>query len=453
MIGRNRAEKILDTALSALERAGADESQVMLSVSDSGLTRFANNYIHQNVHETDAGLSLFAAMGTKLGTSNTNRLDRAAIIAAARQAVAIAEESAEDPEFPGLVSAPPANDTSDGFDAKTARMSPGARARIVARATKRSARKGTSASGKVSSSGSEIAIANSAGTVQYCMLSGFGASCTAMIDGAAGSEDWSGGAVGALKGQLGKFGAEAVRTAMKARKPKNIAPGEWTVVLSPRAVAEMLRFLVYLGFNAQAHIEGRSCLSGKIGTRVIGENITLRDDGLAPESLPLPFDFEGVARRPLMLIEKGVARELPHSTRTAKKMEAESTGHSFGPTSTMGGMPMHLVLEPGDQPLDEMIASVDKGLYVSRFWYSNVAEPSKAVITGMTRDGLFLINKGKLRRAACNMRFTQSVLEALSSVEAVGSELVGVGGDWGAGQTRCPALKIANFRFTGTTEF
>jgi len=453
MIGRDRAEKILDTALSALERAGADEAQVTLSVNDSGLTRFANNYIHQNVHETDSSISLFAALGSRLATSSTNQLDRAGIIAAAKQVVAIAGESAEDPEYPGLVSSPPAQDTSNGFDAKTSRMTPGGRARIVARATKRSIRKGTSASGKVNSGGSEIAIANSAGTVQYCMRSGFGASCTAMIDGAAGSEDWSGTAVGTFKSQLGKFGAQAVRTALKARKPKSVAPGEWTVILSPRAVADMLRFLAHLGFNAQAHIEGRSCLAGRLGTRVVGENITLRDDGLAPEGLPLPFDFEGVARRPLTLIDKGVARELPHSTRTAKKMNAESTGHSFGPASPTGGMPMHLVLEPGEQKLEDMIASVDRGLYVSRFWYTNVAEPTAAVITGMTRDGLFLITRGKLRRAACNMRFTQSVLEALNNVEAVGSELVGVGGDWGAGQTRCPALRIASFRFTGSTGF
>jgi PmbA protein len=453
MMGRDRAEKILDTALSALERSGADQSQVVLNVHEGGLTRFASNYIHQNVHETDSGLSLFAAVGKQLGSSDTNRLDRVGIIAAARQAVAIARQSAEDPEFPGLISSAPAQDISDGFDAKTARLSPGARARIVARATKRSAKKGTDASGKVSSNGTEIAIANSAGTVQYGAFSGFGASCTAMIEGAAGSEDWSSGSMGELKSQLGKFGAAAVKTALKARKPKRIEPGEWTVILSPRAVAEMLRFLAFLGFESRAHIEGRSCLAGKLGTRVVSEKITLRDDGLDPAGLPLPFDFEGVPRRPLMLIEKGVARELPHSARTAAEMNTENTGHSFGPTSTTGGIPLHLILEPGETTLEEMIASTEKGLFVSRFWYSNIAEPTRAVITGMTRDGLFLINKGKLRRAACNMRFTQSVLEALSNVEAVGSELVGVGGEWGAGQTRCPALKIANFRFTGVTEF
>ncbi len=453
MIGRTRAEKILESALSALERAGAEESHVTLFVEEQGLTRFANNYIHQNVSENDAGLGLVAALGKRLGSAGTNRLDRAGISACAKQAVAIARQSVENPDFPGMVKSGAAPEVADGLDAKTARMSPAGRARIVARATKRSAKKGTSASGKVSSSATEIAVANSAGTVQYCALSGFGATATAMIDGAAGSESWSAGSAAALKAQLGKFGAGAVKTALKARKPKRVEPGEWTVVLAPRAVSEMLDFLSYLGFNSQAHVEGRSCLAGKMGTKVVSEKITLRDDGLAPEGLPLPFDFEGVPRRPLTLIERGVAKELPHSTRTARKMGAELTGHSFGPTSTMGGMPMHLVLDPGEASLDEMIASTEKGLFVSRFWYTNVAEPAKAVITGMTRDGLFLVTKGKLRRAVCNLRFTQSVLEALGNVEMVGSEMVGVGGDWGAGQTRCPALKIRDFRFTGATEF
>jgi predicted Zn-dependent protease len=332
-------------------------------------------------------------------------------------------------------------------------MSPLARARVVARATRRSSRRGTSAAGKVSSAATELAVANSAGTVQYFAFTGLGASCTAMVDGAAGSEDWAAGSLAALRPRLGKFGAEAVRTALKARKPGSVDPGEWTVILAPRAVAEMLGFLAYLGFSSQAHVEGRSCLSGRMGSKVAGENITLRDDGLAAEGLPLPFDFEGVPRRPLVLIEKGVARELPHSTRTARAMKAELTGHSLGPTSTLGGIPLHLVLEPGGTPLQEMIASTEKGLFVSRFWYTNVADPGRAIITGMTRDGLFLVKGGKLRRAVRNLRFTQPVLEALGNVEAVGSELVGVGGGWGVGQTRCPALKIAGFRFSGATEF
>jgi predicted Zn-dependent protease len=169
--------------------------------------------------------------------------------------------------------------------------------------------------------------------------------------------------------------------------------------------------------------------------------------------MPLAFDFEGVPRKRLVLIEAGVARELPHSTRTAKKAGAQSTGHSFGPLSAHGGLPLHVVLAPGDAALEAMIASTPKGLLVSRFWYTNVAEPAKAVITGMTRDGLFLIENGRIAGPVCNLRFTESVLDALSRVEAVGAELQGVGGEWDGGLTRVPALKLSAFRFTGATEF
>jgi predicted Zn-dependent protease len=154
-----------------------------------------------------------------------------------------------------------------------------------------------------------------------------------------------------------------------------------------------------------------------------------------------------------VLIENGVARDLPHSSRTAKKAKAESTGHSFGPLSSHGGLPMHLVLQPGDATLEQMIAAMPKGLLVNRFWYTNVAEPAKAVLTGMTRDGLFLIENGKVAGPVCNLRFTESALEALSRVEQVGSEAVGVGGEWDGGLTRVPALKLSAFRFTGATEF
>jgi len=453
VIGRARAERLLKSALAELKRAGADQAHAMIHAADEGLTRFAGNYIHQNVAESGAGLSLVAAVGMRLGSAGTDRLDRTGVAAAARQAVAIARQSADDPDFPGLIASPPAPEVPEGFGARVARMSPVARARIVARATKRAARRGVTAAGKVASDASEIAVANSAGTMQYAALTRLTAACSAMVDGAAGSEDWAAGSLAALKAELSSFGKEAVRTALKARKPQPVEPGEWTVVLAPRAVGELLEFLSYLGFESQAHIEGRSCLAGKMGTRVVGENITLRDDGLAPEGMPLAFDFEGVPRRPLTLIENGVARELPHSVRTARKMNAEPTGHSFGPAAAFGGLPLHLVLEPGESALPEMIASTEKGLLVSRFWYSNVAEPAKAVITGMTRDGLFLITRGKVRRAVCNMRFTQSVLEALSRVEMIGSEPVGVPGAWGGGLTRCPALKINGFRFTGATEF
>jgi len=455
MIGRKKAFGLLERALAELKKAGAESAHARLHAVRSELTRFANNYIHQNVAEADVRIFLTAVMGKRLGAAGTNRMDRTGIALAAAQAAAIARRAAEDPEFPGLAdgaAGPAAPEVPGANDRRTGSFSPLARARLVARATGYAAAKQAVVSGKVASGVSELAVANSLGVRQYAAISTFAAACTAMIEGAAGSEDWSAGSVAQLEQRLAGFGCEAVDTALAGRNPRKAEPGEWTVILAPRAGATLIDFLVYLGFDSLAHKENRSFLADRMGTQVVSAKITLIDDGLSPEGLPLPFDFDGVARRRLTLIEAGVARELPHSLRTAKQAGAKSTGHSFGP-QVSGVIPMHVVMQPGDATLAQMVTSTQKGLLVNRFWYSNVAEPSRAVITGMTRDGLFLVENGRLAGPVCNMRFTESIPAALARVEMVGAELLGVGAEWESGITRVPALKLSSFRFTGATEF
>jgi PmbA protein len=455
MIGREKVFRILARALTALEKAGAKAGHARFYGGSSRLTRFANNHIHQHVAENDAGLLLTAVMGLRLGAAGTNRLDRSGIALAAEQAAAIAGLAAEDPEFPGLAdpaAAPAAAEVSGAYDRGTAALSPSASARLVAKATRYAAAKHAVASGKVACGAAELAVANSLGVRQYAAASSFSAACTAMIEGAAGSEEWSAGSVSQLEARLADFGREAVDTALAGRKPRKEEPGEWTVILAPRAVSTLIGFLAYLGFDSLAHLEKRSFLAGRMGTKVASEKVTIIDDGLSPAAMPLPFDFDGVPRRRLTLIENGVARELPHSLRTAKKADAKCTGHSFGPQAA-GVIPIHVAMQPGDATLAQMVASTERGLLVNRFWYSNVAEPSRAVITGMTRDGLFLVEKGRLAGPVCNMRFTESIINALSRVEMVGSELQSVGDEWGSGVTRVPALKLSSFRFTGVTEF
>lgn len=456
MIGREKTLAILDRALAELTKAGAKSAYVRFSAGTSELTRFANNYIHQNVGEDDAAVTLAAIIGKKVGGASTNILDRAGIAQAARQAVEIAKQAADDPECPGLPGkalAPEVPEIPGSYDQRTATLLPSARARLVARATKYAKKKGVVASGKVASGSYELALANTNEVRQYTTGSSFSAACTAMVDGAAGSEDWAAGAMGTLEAQLAGFGKEAVDTALAARKPEKVEPGEWTVILAPRAVATIVDFLVYLGFDPQAHQEGRSCLAGKMGTKVVGDKVTIRDDGLDPAAMPMAFDFDGLPRKRLALIENGVARELPYDLRSAKKAGAAPTGHSFGPLSSHGALPMHIVMSPGESTLADMVASTQKGLLVSRFWYTNVAEPTRAVITGMTRDGVFLIENGKIVRPVCNMRYTESAIDALSRVELASSELQGVGGEWDGGMTRVPALKLSSFRFTGVTGF
>jgi predicted Zn-dependent protease len=212
-------------------------------------------------------------------------------------------------------------------------------------------------------------------------------------------------------------------------------------------VGDLIGFLGYMGFGGNAFNEGRSCFSGKLGERVCGESITIYDDGLDPSFMPLPFDFEGNPRRKVLLIEKGIARGVVHDRTTAKEAGVEPTGHATPPPGAWGPYPMHLKLAPGDATVEEMIASTERGLLVTRFHYTNIAHPLRTELTGMTRDGTFLIENGKLTRGVRNLRFTQSVLGALSNVEMIGrAPRIAEG-------CLVPALKVRSFHFSGATEF
>lgn len=453
IIGMARIKDLLDGALEALRRAGAGQGHAEYVGGSIALTRFAENRIHQNVSEEGGRVNLVAAVGRRLGAATTNRIDAEGFSNAASRAVALASSRGDDCEFPGFVKWPPAVQLPEAYDAQTAQMAPETRAAIIGRAAAYAAERGVAAYGAVKTGGGEIAIANSAGTFQYFAVSAISASCTAMISGAAGSEEHGARACAMIDAPLAQFGSQAVDTALKARDPEKVSIGQWPVVLSPRAVAELLRFLGWLGFNARAHLEGRSCLCGKMGRRVMSDLVTVLDDGLSLEGQPLPFDFEGAPRSRLTLIEKGIPMELAHDSRTAARAGVQTTGHSYGPMNFGGASPQHLVMLPGDATLQDMITSTKRGLFVSRFWYTNVAEPSRCILTGMTRDGLFLIEDGVIARPVRNMRFTESVLDAFDRVEMVGDTISNAGEEWGNGLTRCPALKISAFSFTGETEF
>jgi predicted Zn-dependent protease len=249
----------------------------------------------------------------------------------------------------------------------------------------------------------------------------------------------------------------AIEKAIRSANPIDMPAGEYVVVLEENAVADMLEFLGYIGFGALHYQEGRSFMCGRMGKDIMGKNITIWDDGYDERGFSFPFDFEGVPKRKVTLIDEGVAKALVFDTLTAGKENKESTGHSTG--SPMGGpIPLNLFMASGDKTIEEMVKSTDKGIYVTRFHYTNVVEPINAVLTGMTRDGTFLIEGGEITRPVKNFRFTQSVLEAFSNASMIGEKAKLIGGDTGYGArfptgVVAPAMKIDSFKFTGVTEF
>ena len=447
MLGEKR---LADVAQHVLRGAKADQTEVMITSNDSFLTRFATNTIHQNVSESDATVRVRAIADQKTGVAVGNDLSAAGLKKLVQTAERVASFQQKNPDSSFLPEPRPIRPVNAFIDA-TASFAPIDRAKGVEKILAPSRKNGLDAAGAFSTEEQEILIANSLGVSAYHR--GTVASILTVIM----SKDSSGYAADASidvsRIDPAAIGKTAIDKALQSRNPSSIEPGEYTVILEEEAVADMLFFLGYMGLSALAVQEGRSFMCDKFGERVTGDKITIWDDGLDPRGLPLPFDFEGMPKEKVMLIEKGIAKNVVYDSATAAREPGKkSTGHSLPAPNTQGPLPINLFMQPGTSTKEEMLASTDRGIWVTRFHYTNILHPVKTVITGMTRDGTFLIEKGKIARPLKNLRFTQSILEAFANVEALTSRLKVVKDDWNALGTTVPALKIRNFRFTGGTE-
>ncbi len=213
---------------------------------------------------------------------------------------------------------------------------------------------------------------------------------------------------------------------------------------------DIVGFLFY-DFAATAIADKRSCLNERIGKQVMGPNITLWDDVYHPLQTGAPFDGEGMPRQKVLLVDGGVPRNLVYSRATAKQMKAKPTGHGFALPNEYGEAPMNLVFAGGDATIEKMIASTQRGIYVTRLWYIREVDPYEKVLTGMTRDGTFLIENGKLAGGIRNFRFNQSVLQMLSNVEMMTPSVRAAGEE--SFEMVVPAMKVRDFHFSEVTKF
>ena len=435
-------------ALRAAKMTPADEAEAVVITTASALTRFAHNRIHQNVAESDTQLAIRAVLGRKTGVATTNRLDDDGLMRAAAAAVEAARHAPEDPDFGGLPDPAPvtymerASETTRAFDA--ARRAEAARDIIAP-----SKARGLSAAGTVAMSDSAVAVANSRGVDVAMDVTDVRATVLSMGETAgAGWASFLGKDAGSLTAAA--LGEQAADTAERSADPVALDPGEYTVVLAPEAVAGILDFLGYLGFGAKAYAEGSSFLAGAVGQKLFHERINIYENALLPETVGLTFDFEGQPKHRTALVERGVARTPVTDSYFARKLGVPNTGNALPAPNEYGPLAINQEMASGDGRLEHMIASIERGVYVSRFHYVNVEEPMKAVLTGMTRDGTFLIEGGRLTNPVRNLRFTQSAIEALSHVQVVSAERQLFASDV-AGATLAPALLLERWNFTGQT--
>jgi PmbA protein len=433
--------------LDAARALGVSDVEAIVSEETQALTRFANNGIHQNVAERSTQLSVRPVIEGRTARATTNRLDAEGIRAVVAEAVAITRLTEADPELPPLAEPEPIAAVSRHF-AATAQATPEQRARAVAEAIDAVAVEGQTAAGIYSTGESRFTLLNSRGVAAEYSETMARFSITAMAGDSSGWAKTSACDLRALD-PLALARSAAQKTAA-SRNPRELPAGRYTVILEPAAVLD-LAGQMFTDFSGTALRDGRSFLNDRIGRQLFGENITVHDDAHHPLQAGAPFDGEGVPRRRLTLIERGVVREVAYSRQAALLAGAAPTGHGFPLPNEAGEAPMNIVIAGGNSSVEEMVASTARGILVTRLWYIREVDPYEKIFTGMTRDGTFLVEDGRVVAGVRNFRFNVGLMEMLSNVEQL-SPTVRASGEETFDMV-VPAMKVRGFNFTEVTRF
>ena len=437
------AERVVESA----RAAGATEAEALVSADDARLTRFANSEIHQNVAESNAQLNLRFVVGKRVGVASSNRLDDDGLRQLAETAGAIARNSEELPDWAGLPAPTAIEDQPAAFASTTAGATPELRAKAVRAVIAAADEAGVVAYGSFSTGAEVIAVANSRGVRAAQRKTAAHLLTVAMAaDGGSGYAEAAAVDVGGIDASA--VGREAATKARSAAHPVSVEPGDWPVVLEEYAVADILSLLAYMGFGALAVQEERSFWEA--GKQIGTDLVTIVDDAADVGTLPMAFDYEGVAKQRVDLVERGICREVVYDVQTAARAGRDSTGHGLPAPNPYGPFPLNMAMDAGATSRDELVGGLERGLLVTRFHYTNPVHPKLAIVTGMTRDGTFLVEGGKVVGPVRNLRFTQSYLDALAGTSAVGRERRTLRGDFGG--VVVPAIRVDSWTFTGATE-
>jgi predicted Zn-dependent protease len=447
LFSEKRLRDLMQTAIRLGKAAGAEETEVHIDETADALTRFANNGIHQNVAEHGLTLSVRTVLDGKTARVSTNKLDEDSLRTAVESSLSLAQSQ---PKAPNLLQMPGKQRYSrvQRFVTSTAELSAADRAHAVKKACDLAVKAGQVAAGIFVSGHMQSTVGNSRGLFATHRQTRAEFSITMQQDAATSWAKANAADVRALDPQA--LAWTASKKAKLATSAVEVAPGKYTVILEPAAVLDLVGFLFY-DFAATALDDKRSCLNDRMGKQLFGKNISIWDDAYHPGQLGTPFDGEGIPRQRVTLVDKGVPQNLVYSRASAKRAKKKPTGHGFALPNEYGEAPMNLVFAGGKSSLEQMIASTDEGLLVTRLWYIREVDPYEKVMTGMTRDGLFRVQKGKVTTAARNFRFNQSVLEMLRNVEMMSPAVRSTGEE--AFEMVVPAMKVSGFHFTEVTKF
>jgi PmbA protein len=459
MLNQSRAEQILEKIK---KYSTVDEIEVIFSSTDFSLTRFANNTIHQNVAEVNEAASIRVAFDGKTARATTNRFDDESLKRAVASAENIARVQEPDPDFLSMANADEAKgpEGPSRWSDQTAAITPGDRADGVGEIVAVAKKNKLVTAGIYSSSQSSEAVINSKGLSVYHRQTSAEVSITMLADNSSGWQKANSPDVRNVDPV--RLAETAAQKARDSRSPQELPPGKYTVILEPAAVLDLVGFMFW-DFGGLTILDQRSFLNNRIGTKLFGDNITIIDDVAHPLQSNAPFDGEGVRRQRVSLVEKGVVRKLVYARNTAAKMrkseykdkvgEINVTGHGFPLPNEIGEAPTNIVFvtSGAEQTVEQMIAATERGILITRLWYIREVDPYEKILTGMTRDGTFLVEGGKVKQGLLNFRFNQSLIEMLNNVEAMGQAVRASGEE--SFDMVVPAMKIRGFNFTEVTKF
>jgi PmbA protein len=456
-------DRIQDIFARIQKFSSADEVEAIIAGGRSALTRFANNTIHQNVAEEGYVISIRVAMHGKTARATTNRIDDDSVRRSVESAEQIARVQEPDTDLLPIPDPEEANDLQpmQRHFAATAAITPEDRAQAVDQVVSVAKKHKQTTAGIYSSSESMEALLNSRGLMKIHRQTSSEVSITMLAEDSSGWQKANSPDVANLDPkQLAEIAAEK---ASRSAHPREVPPGRHTVVLEPAAVLDLLGFM-FFDFGGTALLEQRSFLNNRVGTRLFGENVTIHDDVYHPLQSGASFDGEGVPRQCVNLVEKGMVRNLVYSRATARRMQKSElaaqlgkispTGHGFPLPNEIGDAPMNIVMQGGNgaaKSVEEMIASTDRGILITRLWYIREVDPYEKILTGMTRDGTFLIENGRLACGVRNFRFNQSLIHLLQNIEMLGDSVRASGEE--SFDMVVPSMRVRDFNFTELTKF
>jgi PmbA protein len=444
---RLTAAELKSVAERILKFSEADETEIEIDATTDALTRFANNGIHQHVAEQVLHISVRAVMDGRTARASTNKTDEESL---RRVTASAAKLALHQPKIPSLLPmlGPQKYRKVARFFPLTAEATAQDRARAVARVCKLAEKNKQTAAGIFSSGAMQTILANSKGLFAHHEQTRSEFSVTILEPNSSGWAKANSPDIREIDPD--RLAERASGKAADSRQPRELAPGHYTAILEPSAVLDLVGFLFY-DFAGTAVLDKRSCFNDRMGKKVFGDNINLWDDVYHPHQFGAPYDGEGFPKQKVLLVDRGVPKNLVYSRATAKKRKAKPTGHGFSLPNEYGEAPMNLVFAGGDKSLDDMIRSTERGVLVTRLWYIREVDPYEKVLTGMTRDGTFLVENGRVSGGIRNFRFNQSILEMLSRVEMLGPAVRAAGEE--SFEMVVPAMKVNNFHFSEVTKF